>query len=319
MIKKTWYDHFLDVLTEKYPKKADLAHALMDLLHIEREATYRRLRKDVMFPMHEIVQIAAEWNISLDEIIGVKSQKVLFQMHPLNYLEPSKEDLNFLRQRIRVIEQLRDYPNSEYVVACNNLSRSLVAGFEILYKFLIFSWAYEYYTDYSKTFAEIKIPEEIRKVVKSFHRTIKYVATTSFILDNRLFENVIHQIEFFHSIFLITKEEKELLKKDLHALVDYLFEVATTGCFPETKNKVHIYISMFKINTNYSYFNYGHKEACLVHAFNMYDIITNNSEMIKNFKIWMQKKKRTAIQISEVDERTRIEYFTKLRKLVDSL
>jgi hypothetical protein len=118
---------------------------------------------------------------------------------------------------------------------------------------------------------------------------------------------------------LITNEEKELIKKDLHALVDYLFEVATTGCFPETKNKVQIYISMFKINTNYSYFNYGQKELCRVHAFNMYDIITDNSEMLKEFKVWMQKKKRTAIQISEVDERTRIEYFTKLKQLVDSL
>jgi len=319
MTNEAWYNHFMDTLSEKYPKKSELVQELMNLLHIEREATYRRLRRDVVFSMHEIVKIAAAWNISLDEIIGVKTQKVLFRMHPLNYLEPSKEDLVFLRQRVKLIEQLKDVPLSEYVLACNTLSRSLAAGYKVLYKFLIFTWAYEYYTDFNKSFAEIEIPEVISKEVNNYYKAIKYVTNTSFILDNKLFNNLIKKIEFFHSIFLITKEEKKLIKKDLHELVDYLFEVATAGCFPETKNKVQIYISMFKINTNYSYFNYGHKESCRVHAFNMYDIITTNSEMLKNFKVWMQKKKRTAIQISEVDEKTRIEFFTKLRQLVDTL
>jgi hypothetical protein len=41
--------------------------------------------------------------------------------------------------------------------------------------------------------------------------------------------------------------------------------------------------------------------------------------MVSNFKTWMQLKKRSAIQISEVDERSRIEFFTKQRKIVDSL
>jgi len=319
MKKEAWYSHFMDTLSDKYPKKSELVQALMDLLHLEREATYRRLRGDVVFPMQEIIKIASAWNISIDEITGVKSQKVLFRMQPVNYLEPSKEDMKFIRQRVQALEQLKNVNNSEYVVACNNLSRSFSAGFRNLYKLLVFTWAYEYYTNYSGTFANTDIPEVLRKEVEKYYQSMKNVANTSYILDKNLFENVIREIEFFHSIFLITTEEKEVIKKELHALVDYLNEIANTGYFPETQNKVQIYVSMFKINTNYSYINNGKTETCRVHAFNMYDMITNNPEMLKNFKVWMQKKKRTAIQISEVDERTRIEFFTKLRKLVDSL
>jgi hypothetical protein len=87
MANELYYDHFMDILSKKYPTKAELAQELMDLLCLEREAVYRRLRKDVVFPAHEVIKIAATWNISLDEIIGIKSQKVLFQMKPLNYLE----------------------------------------------------------------------------------------------------------------------------------------------------------------------------------------------------------------------------------------
>jgi len=319
MIKKTWYDHFMDVLAEKYPKKAELAHALMDLLNIEREAVYRRLRKDVTFPMHEIVQIAAAWRISLDEIIGVKSQKILFQMQPLNYLSPSKADMNFVRKKVETLEHLQDSSDSEYILACNNFSRTISFGLKNLYKFLIFKWAYEYYNNCNETLAHIKIPETLCEEVDRFHQAMKYVKNTSYILDNMIFENLIREIQFFHSIFLVTDEEKALIKNDIHALVDYLFEVANTGCFPETKNKVQIYVSMFNINTNYSYFHSSDTEICRVHAFNIYDLITSNPELIKEFKVWMQKKKRTAIQISEVDERTRIEYFAKVRELVNSL
>jgi len=143
MTNEIWYDHFMDILSEKYSTKAKLAQALMDLLCMEREAVYRRLRRDVIFPAHEIVKIASSLNISLDEVIGVKSQKILFQMQPLNYTNPSKEDMNFVRKRVQVLEQLKDVTGSEYMVVCNHLSRSLSSGFEILYRFLIFRWSYE--------------------------------------------------------------------------------------------------------------------------------------------------------------------------------
>jgi hypothetical protein len=58
---------------------------------------------------------------------------------------------------------------------------------------------------------------------------------------------------------------------------------------------------------------------CRVHAFNMYDMISDNQEMLVNFKAWMLKKKRTSIQISEVDEKSRIEFFKRIKQLVDSL
>jgi hypothetical protein len=318
MTNEAWYEHFMAILSEKYPKKAELAQALMNLLNIEREAAYRRLRKDVMFPMHEIVKIASVWNISMDEIIGINPQKVLFQMYPMNYLHPSVEDLAIVKKRVKTIEHIQDFPNSEYFLVCNNLSRSFTARFDALYKFNIFKWAYEYSSNY-KAFSYFSVPEKFRAEVDKFYKYMKNIANTCYILNNSIFENVTREILFFNSISLISDEDKELLKKDLKCLLDYLWEVASHGCFPETKNKVQIYVSMLNINTNYSYLNTGQFETCRIHAFNMYDLISTNSIMIENFKAWMQKKKRTSILISEVDERTRIEYFAKQRQIVDSL
>ncbi|MCL2511413.1 MAG: hypothetical protein FWF09_05130 [Bacteroidales bacterium] len=320
MINDKWYDYFLELLAVRYPKKTDLAQALMDLLFIEREAAYRRLRKDVIFPAHEIIKIASEWNISLDEMIGINSGKISFHMQPMNYLDPDVEEVDILEKQIDGLEHLKTSPDSEYMVVFNNLSRSLSAGFENVYRFNVFKWAYQYHNDGSKMlFSEIVIPERVQREITRYYHLIKHVKNTSYILENMLFEYLVRDIQFFHSILLITDEEKNTLKKELHALLDYLLKVASTGCFPETGNKVQMYVSMINVNTNYSCFYTDKLKSFRIHAFNLCDIYTFHPGMIEHFKTWMHLKKRTSIQISEVDERSRIEFFTRQRQLVDSL
>jgi hypothetical protein len=118
---------------------------------------------------------------------------------------------------------------------------------------------------------------------------------------------------------MITDEEKKLIKIDLYNLLNYLSEVATNGCYPETQNKVNIYLSQLNINTNYSYVYTGKEKICFIHVFDKSEIHTFNPDIASNFKMWMQLKKRTSVQISEVDERSRIVFFAKQRKLLDSL
>jgi len=323
-MRKDWYDYFIEALYKKYPKKSQLSAALMDLLSIERESAYRRLRKEIMFTPHEISKIASTWNIPMDEIIGTTSSKVIFQLYLIDYLAPSDADIDFVRQRVAWLEQLKDVPNSEHIVVCNNLSyRSLSTGFSNLHKFNVFKWAYQYSDshneDLNMTFADMIVPEKLLQEVAVYCQCIKHIKNTTYILDSMIFDSFVRDIQFFHSIFLITDEEKEMLKKDLQALLDYLLKIANTGCFPETGNKVSLYVSILDINTNYSYFCDEKIELFRIHAFNMLDGVTNNAEMVQKFKKWIQKKKKTSIQISEADARNRIQFFMKQRSIIDSL
>ena len=44
MKKELLYDNLLNAIKEKFPQKTNLVNALVDLLCIEKEAVYRRLR-----------------------------------------------------------------------------------------------------------------------------------------------------------------------------------------------------------------------------------------------------------------------------------
>ena len=320
MTNIVWYDRFIETLYAKYPKRSQLVQALMDLLFIEREAAYRRLRKDVAFSIHEIIEISSAWNISLDEIIDAHSGQVSFRMRRMNYLDPSENELDFLQQIINGIIYLKDSPEAEFMDICNKLPRQLLAGYERLNQFYLFKWKYQYGNENEIVpFSQISISEEQRQLTENYYQAIKYVPNTSFVWDRMIFEYLINDIRYFCSIYLITKEEKELIKKDLKALLDYLLEVASKGYYPETQNKVNLYISQLNVDTNYSYVFTPEANICFVHVFEKYEIHTFDPEMVANFKAWMQLKKRTSVQISEVDEKSRIEFFTKQRQLVDGL
>ena len=319
MEEQTWYEVFLENLHEQFPKKAQLTQEIMDLLCLEREAVYRRLRKDVPFPAHEVIKIASTWNISLDEILGIDTGKIMYRMQPFNYLDPTKQEFNNMQKRVSAIDHLRTTYQSEYMEVCNRLPRPLSIGFNTLYRFRIFDWAYQYNSGMYREFSKISIPEFMQLEFDRYKKNIVHAKNTQYIFDQKIFDCLVYSVHYFHSILLITDDEKELIKKELHEMLDYLMEIATKGCYPETHNKVTLYISQLNIDTNYSYFYTEKLKVCRVHAFGKFDVSSYDANMVKNFRTWMNLKKRSSIQISEVNERQRIEYFVRQRKLVDGM
>ena len=317
----TWYDNFMETLYKKYPKKNQLTEALMNLLCIEREAVYRRLRKNVAFTVDEIVTIAATWNISLDEIIEIYHQQIPFKLRLWNYLDPSKEELNEMRMIIEGFDKLKTIPDMEYMEISNKLPRLLTSGFSYLSRLCLLKLMYHYHANDSVTpFAKVFYHEKVVQFSSDFYQASKNLPCVNFVWDNMIFYHTICDIRYFHSIYLITDEEKELLKKDLYDLLDYMSNVASRGRWPETNQKVNLYISHLNIDTNYIYYYHsGEVKLCSIHAFGKNELYTEDPSIARDFRIWMQSKKRSSIQISEADEKNRIEFFTKQRQLVDSL
>ncbi len=318
--EKNWYDDFLKLLETKFTKKHELVEGLMNLLFIEREAVYRRLRQDVIFSAHEIATIASAWNISLDDVMTVNPGLVAFQMQRMNFLNPSEMESNIIRKVIKGLHYSKDFPTSEIIDVGNKLPRQFLAGYLNLNKFYLFKWSYQYgNNDEVIPFSQIVLSEEITNLTKEYQQAIKLMPTSYFIWDRRLFDNLVSDIQYFASIRMITNAEKALIKQDLNDLLNYLQEVATKGFYPETHNKVNLYISNLHVDTNYNFTYTPEASICFVFVFEKFEIHSFNKAMTADFRTWMHLKKRSSTQISEVDERSRIEYFTRQRELVNTL
>jgi len=317
---ESWYDRFMDTLFARHPKKAQLAEALMDLLHVEREAIYRRLRKDVSFSIQEMAIILASWNISFDNILHISSGKTPFLMQTVDYLSPTKEEQKLLQDIIQSISSLKDFSDTELMDVCNQLPRHLYAGFEYLNQFYQFKWRYQYGSDeMALPLSSFVISEEMYQLTEKYIQSIQHVPQTVFLFDRMIFQNLVFEIQYFHSIQLINNEEKELLKKDLVDFLAYLSRIANAGAYPETRKKVSIYISQLNIDANYSYICSYPANICFIHVFDKYDIYSSHPDMVENFRVWMKLRKRTSIHLSGLDEKSKFEFFKKQHQIVDML
>jgi len=320
MEKNNWYNFFMENLHEIFPKNVQLTQELMDLLCLEREAVYRRLRKDVIFHANEVIKIASAWNISLDEIVGINSHGISFQMQLLNFLTPSKRETYNLKKRINALDFLNTTHYSEFMEICNRIPRPLCAGFPNMFRFKIFDWEYLYYqNEILKPFSQIIIPKKIAQEFDHYKKNMLSVTDSHFILDPNIIEYFVQSIQYYHSISLISDEEKAILKIELLDFLDYFGEIAYHGHYPETGNKASLYISKIYIDTNYSYLYCENLKTCRIHAFGQYDIVSSELNMVNDFRTWMNLKKRSAIQITEANEKYRIEYISKQRYIINGL
>jgi hypothetical protein len=136
----------------------------------------------------------------------------------------------------------------------NKLPRQFRAGYRHLNQFFQFKWIYQYGNIQKPIpYSKINTSEEMILLTADYFKAIKNIPQSTFIFDYFLFEYLTHSIQYYYESNMITDEEKALIKNDLYALLDDLWEITKDGFYPETQNKVNLYISQLNISTNYSY------------------------------------------------------------------
>jgi len=319
-MNNTWYDRFLLILHKKYGKKSQLVEELMDLLYIEREAVYRRLRNEVVFSALEVGKIAEKWDISLDDIMEINPKEVLFKSKLFDYTDTSLDNLRSVMTTSEMLRCVKQHSDSEYVAVSNKLPHMLTAGFMNLYKFCLLKQAYQYANENINIFWDNLLKEDTAKSSLEFYDTLKNISNTHFVWDSMIFDYIVRDVQYFHSIYLLNNEQKGLIKKDLYGMLNYMLEVSSRGYWPETGNEVTIYISHISIDTNYHYFShFGEVKLCCVDTFGKNEIYTRNNIMAENFKDWLHTMKKLSVRISQIDEKSRIKFFTKQQQIIDSL
>ncbi|MDR0863785.1 MAG: hypothetical protein LBO74_02480 [Candidatus Symbiothrix sp.] len=321
MEKDLWYDSFLEMLNEQFPKKSQLIEALMDLLLLEREAIYRRLRKDVLFTIYEVATIARAWNISLDNVINnIPGGDPAFRLKMLRCVNPTAKDLKMMKDFVDSLSSLKDDPNAEYIEVCNLLPRALMSPYTYLAKFYTFTWQYRYGGEKNTASFSNTIPsEKMREFEIAHFNAIINIPNVHSIWDAQIFQYLVNEINYFASIYLITPEEVNLIKQDIYAFLDYMENVLIQGHFPETNNKIHLYISRINIDTGYACYYSDKIKASKIRTFVMNVTVSKDVRLFNNLRTWLHLKKRAAIQISGTDEKRRIDFFRQQRQLVDSI
>jgi len=314
------FKNLIEALRDRIPQRGKLADELTEMLGIEKEAVYRRLRGSVPFSFQEIHTIAVHLGFSLD---GIAENMLLLNRQmtvlTIDLLNPQEKDYKIIESFGENLDRLKEDPTSESGAVGTIIPPSLCVDYEFLYKFYLFKWAHQFGNfNKIKPFAEINITERLKQINKEFVRTVRTSPKSVYIFDRQFIEHFVNDVHFFFDIRLITQEDILLLKADLHRLLNDLEHYTLDGCF-DTGNKMEIFLANIHIDANYNYIDSAKCKLTILRSMTFSDSYSYDEVIFRNMKNWLDFLKRTSSLISEGNATERILFFERQRKLVDSM
>ena len=312
------FKNLIEALQDRIPQRGKLAETLTELLGIEKEAVYRRLRGSVPFSFQEVHTIAVHLGFSLDGIAeNISPANSQITVSTIKFLGHQEKDYMSLEDFTANHYRLKEDLSSESGAIGSAIPTSLCISYEYIYKFHLFKWSQQFWDQHNgKTFTDTHATERTKQLNKEFIKSVHNLPKSVYIFDRRFIEYFINDIRFFFDIRLITKEDVLLLKNDLHLLLNDLERYAVNGCF-DTGKKLEIFLANVYMDTNYNYIDASTYKLTMMRSFAFSDSYSFDETVFQNMKNWVTFLKRTSTLISESNLPERIRFFEEQRKLVD--
>lgn len=322
MNKAFIHNNILEAMREKVPDKPALTALLMDLLCMEKESVYRRLRGDVVFSFAEIAMISNALGFSLDNIVSstLSKQSKPFQLKLVNYYDPSEVDYAMMQQYIDILIGGKDDPHSELMDCTNILPPVLYGGYKNIEQLLIFKGMYQSgNTSLVHCIKEAKCPDRMDKMIRKNLWLTKQFKSSCYILDPLVFQYIVSDIMYFNSIDMIDTEDRLALKEELMALIVDLEQLAATGVYRETGNKVSLYIGSVNFNISYWSVDINNYHLAMIKAFVLNNFASLDEHTYRILKARIMSLQRSSTMISISGERMRKLFFDKQREIIAQL
>jgi len=314
------YQEFLSAIRKKTENKTKLANRITELLDIDKDAVYRRLRGEVHFSFLEIVAIARNLGISLDRIAGIENdQSRPAQMNISKQVNPTEVDYEMFEGHVHVLKSIKNEPDTMILEAANFLPHYLYQDYEYLSRYYMFRWNQAGHFGNALPYHEITIPERLRILQKETCEYARDVSSTLYVLNYRVFKNLVNNIQYFVKIRLINQKELSLIKNDLMNFLEYLENVAIKGKYEETGKEVSIFISDIATDANYSCLKTQNMHLTLFRAFILNAVVTFDIQVFEAATAWIRSLQRMSTLISGSSAKFRTMFFEKQRKIVQTL
>ncbi len=310
---------FVDMLAERIPHKSVLANQLADLLDIEKESVYRRLRKEIPFTFTEVGTIAARLGISLDRLVNVshaeESLNYIWESYEEYYLFQPEKLVNFNRFLPHILEDSQN----EAGFIMNTFDPFFFSNYNNLSRFILFKWMYKYRKELYTHYEEVEPDEEYQKLRKECIKNLLQLEYRSYIFDPNILVSFINDIRYFQSIHLIDDKSIDSIKNDLFGVLSDLQQSALRGTYLDTDKVFELYIADISIGQCCSYIGSDKRYMSILIAFEMLTCMSfqqRNYEAVKN---WYHRVKGLSTQISISGEKSRLLFFDEQRILLDGL
>ena len=310
---------FVSAMQERIAHRATLVQTIAELLDVDRDAVYRRLRGDVGFSFAEMAIIARRLGISLDDIAGIDTAQCNIRLAFMKHIDPSEVDYAISEEYINALKFIKDEPETKIMEGGNLFPNYLFFDYEYITRVIMFRWSQSSYFGKRLPFHEVIIPERMRNLQKQVCLYARHVKSTTYVWDIMVFEYFTSSVKFYAQQRLIEKEDVALIKKDLNLFLNDLEKLAVTGKHKETGNEVSIYVGELNAYSNFGYIEAKNLRISLFRAFLLNSFSSLEGLLFDEISSWLHSAQRMTTLISVSGEKIRSEFFEAQREIVNTL
>jgi hypothetical protein len=310
----------------KERSRGNLAAELSELLGVNLDAAYRRMRGDTSLTLDEIKKICLKYSISFDSIINYSGSVVPFQFNAMFNEEFSI--LHYLRDIADQLAVMAQIENSKIVLTAMDLPYFRIFGFKALSKFKLFFWQRSVLNLEKFKFKKFDVDDEMDEyleVVDRIYRDYHKVESVEIWAPESLDSTIKQVIYYIESGLFTNKKTIDAIYQDLEFLLNKLENEAALGkkILQSPKeivtSKFDMYQSDIFLSNNSIQANIDDRVYSYV-SFNSFNSLMSFSPSFSlECKMWIEQIRLKSVLLSEVSEKLRYQYFLKLRNRLEEL
>lgn len=308
----------VEALHKYIPDSKQLVNFLMDVLELNKESVYRRLRNEVPFTFEEICIFSPKLGVSLDRLVGLSNKEnVFFDFHMHKSSDAASIYIELMEMNMGILAKVIDAGHAKMELVLNRLPFAYVLVNKTLAKFYYYKWCFQTQNiPLDCSFQDFHLPRKVEDIfAKHLAEERNLNCEINMLLDNNIFISFIKDINYFVYRELLNEQDVAELKQELLLVVDNIEAITRKG-HGVGGGSVNLYISSIDLEPCHMYIEYDDKSS--IHYW------TSSGEMMGSYdpeicnrqKIWIQSLKRYTTLITGCNTGKSIEYFEKQRRYI---
>ncbi|HSF45973.1 MAG TPA: helix-turn-helix domain-containing protein [Chitinophagaceae bacterium] len=305
------------------PNPGLLVEDLVKLLEISKDSAYRRLKGEKQLSFDEMVTIAHAYDLSLDDLLDLWEESVVFQG---DYVADDFDMEKYLLSMQVNLEKLLQFEQKELYYISKDLPVFYYLMFPEIAAFKFFVW--------TKTQMQFEVMKEkkfsfdiLTPYLKdlSYHVAELYTKVPSVeILNADNILNDLRQLEYYKDTNLISgSNDLAIIYSKLHSMISHMDEQASLGRKFMPGKEQHssnagykLYVNDFFVGDNTLLAKAGDLRLVYMNHAAINFVFTSTAAFVDYNEEFMNNIIRRSSLISEVGERTRTRFFNLIHERI---
>ncbi len=318
---------FFQHLKTLLPAYKSLVDEISDILEISTDSAYRRIRGEKMINLEEIKKISLHFKISLDQLMNLNSDALLF--HGKLNDQSENRFKSWLEDMLNQLEMVNKHQHKHIYFLLKDIPPFYHFFFKELAYFKFFFWMKSilHYERYKNESFDSKIHhfEEYDEIISKILRFYNKIPTTE-IWNLESINTTLRQIDSYHEMgILVNPSDSQLIFKQLLDMVDHLEKQAELGkkfnpiLGPEPDSAPYqLLVNEFILGDNTFMAELDDIKITYLNHSVLYFIGSMDLRLNRAMFDCLENLMKKSSMISTVGEKERIRFFKKLRSKIHS-